>query len=147
MKDQLLNTPVGAFSGGHLGLRWTRKRVGARELLELTSRAANDPEHLAVQRELEDPSGEGAFSKEKHLVGTRSDAERIRRPDHRGQALAGWGCSVDRLGTGNRREVDSEHTQKRAFGIEPLNPVIAAIAHIDVVAAIHRDGMRRVELS
>ena len=102
---------------------------------------------LAVQRHLEDPSGKGTLSKEKHLVGTRSDTERIRRSDHRGQSFTGWGCSVDRLGSGNRRHVNAEHAQKLAFGIEHLNPVIATVAHIDVVVAVHGNGMWSVELS
>ena len=88
MKDQLLNAPIGAFSGVHLGLRGAGKRVRAGELLELTSGAPDDPEHFALQRHLEDPSRESTLPDEQHLRGSRSDTNRIGRANHAGERVA-----------------------------------------------------------
>ena len=55
--------------------------------------------------------------------------------------------AVDRAGAGSGRYVDSEHAQKLAFGVEHLNASVGAVAHIDVVIVVHRNGMRQAELS
>ncbi len=113
MKDQLLNAPIGSFSGVHLVSEGQCKLVGAGELLKLASRAAYDSKHLAVERNLEDSTGEGTFSHEKHLVGARCDADGIGGPNHGGQALAGGSVAIDGAGARARRHVDGEHAQKR----------------------------------
>jgi hypothetical protein len=52
MKNQLLHAPIGGFSDVDFVFRRTGKLVGARELLQLASGAADDPKHLAVERNL-----------------------------------------------------------------------------------------------
>ena len=64
MKDQLLHTPIGSFSGVDFAFRRAGKLVGAGELLEPASGAADDPKHFPIERKLEDPPGKGCFPDE-----------------------------------------------------------------------------------
>ena len=147
MKDQLLDAPIGSLRGVHFVFRGASELVGSRELLKLAPRAADHPQHLAIERNLEDSAGEGALSHKKHLVRPRRDADRIGSPNHCGQTLADWSIAIYRLCSWNRRHVNGEHTQKLTFGIEHLDAPIGAIAHIEIVVAVRHNGMRDAELA
>src|SRR5207245_4109870 len=70
----------------------------------------------------------------------------IRSADDRCQGLTSWSVAVHGAGSGSRRHVDCEHTQKLAFGIEHLDAPVRPIAYVDVVVAVHRNRVREVEL-
>ena len=88
MKDQLLHAPIRGLGGVDFVLRGAGQRVGAGELFELASGAADDPEHFPVERHLEDPPGVGGFADEHHLVRGGRDAQRIRGSDDGGERAA-----------------------------------------------------------
>src|SRR5712671_2680382 len=117
----------------------------AGELLEIAPRLADDAKHLAVERYLEDPPREGGFA-DKHHIAARRDAERIGLADHRFETLAGRRCAVHRMRSGNRRYIDAEHALELAVGVEDLDAPVRAVADIDVVVAIDRNGVGQVEL-
>ena len=86
MKDQLLHAPIGSFSGVDFVFRGAGQLVGAGEVLEPASGAADDPKHFPIERKLKDPPGEGGFPDEQHLVGAGRDADRIGSPDQLAQS-------------------------------------------------------------
>ena len=85
MKEQLLHAPIGGFRGVDLVFRRTRQGMGAGELLEIAPRLADDAQHLAVERNLEDAPGKSGFADEHHLVLSRRYADRIRGSDNLGK--------------------------------------------------------------
>ena len=121
--------------------------MSAGELPKITSGASDDSKDFAVERDLEDPPGEGAFSNEKNLVGSGGDADRIGLPNHSGQALARRGDAIDGAGFGIGRYVNRKHAEKFTLGIEHLNAPIGAIAHVEIVIAVGHNGVRQVKLT
>src|SRR5215471_3766257 len=121
--------------------------MDSRKLLELASGTADYSQHLAVERNLEQPSGIRGFTDKQNLIGSRRDAHRIGRTDHRRKSFARWRLAVDRRDPWRRRHVDGEHTQKFTIVIEDLDAPVRAVANIDIVVTVDNDGMRKVELA
>src|SRR5258706_2071344 len=146
MQQPLLYAPIGGLGDVDLVFGRAGEGMGAGELLEVAPRAADHAKHLAVERKLKDPPRKCGFAQEHHLVWTRRNAQRIGRPDYLGEAIARRRVTVDRLGAGRRRHIDREHAQELAVGVEYLDAVVRAVAHIDVVVAVDRDGVNGAEL-
>src|SRR5258706_8566123 len=128
-------------------IRGAGQLVSAGKLFQLAACAANDSKYFSVERNFENSPGVSKFSNEKHLVGAGCDADRIGSANHRGEALAAWGVSVNRMSSGGRWHVDGEHTQNFSIRIEHLDTPIGAIADVEVVVAVRHNSMREAELS
>src|SRR5262249_33973245 len=114
--------------------------------LEIAARLADHAQYLAFERDFEDAAREGRLADEHHLVLAGRNADRVGCADRPGEALAGRRVAVGRARRRIRRNVDCEHAQELAFGVEHLDAPIGAIAHVDVVVAVARDGVRGTEL-
>src|SRR5262245_58911375 len=89
LQQQLLHPPVGGLGRIDLILRRAGELMRAGELLQVASRLADHAQHLALERDLEDPPRKGRLADEHHLVLARRDADRIGRADHASEPLAG----------------------------------------------------------
>src|SRR6185369_15796091 len=89
LQQELLHPPIRSLRHVELPLRRTRERVRAGELPEISPRPADDAEHRAVERYLEDASRIRRLADEQHLRRAWRDAYRVRRTDHAPERLAG----------------------------------------------------------
>src|SRR5215831_12491150 len=101
--------------------------MDSRKLLELASGTADYSQHLAVERNLEQPSGIRGFTDKQNLIGSSCDAHRIGRADHGRKSIARWRLAVDRRDPWRRWYVDGEQTKKFTVGIENLNAPVGAV--------------------
>src|SRR5579864_9228505 len=74
MQDQFLNPPIQQLGYVDFIFRWTRDFVNPAELFRLASGAAENAEHLSVERELVYASGESVGTVE-ILCGSGCDAD------------------------------------------------------------------------
>src|SRR6185503_17053228 len=83
-------------------LRRAGERVRAGELPKVSPRPADDAEHLAVERYLEDASRIRGLADEQHLRRAGRDAHRVRRADRALERFAGRCRAIDgtRRGSG-----------------------------------------------
>src|SRR5260370_16004329 len=80
MQQHLLYAPIGGFGHVDFVLRRARERMGAGELLEVASRAADHAKHLAIEGQLEDPPPQCGFAAEHQPVRAGPYSQPIWRP-------------------------------------------------------------------
>src|SRR5215467_3557929 len=111
--------------------------MDSRKLLELASGTADYSQHLAVERNLEQPSGIRGFTDKQNLIGSRCDAHRIGRTDHGRKSIARWRLAVDGRVPGGGWKFDVKHTKNFTVGIKHLNARVGAFTNIDVFVAVN----------
>src|SRR5438552_18781742 len=149
LEQQLLHAPVRGLGDVDFILRRAGELVAAGKFLEVASRPADHAQHLALERQLEDAAGEGRLAEKEHLVRVCAgrNAERVRRADRLRQPRASRGVAVGGDGARLRRHINGEHALEGAVGVEHLDATVGAVADVDVVIVVDRDGVRGAELS
>src|ERR1051326_965142 len=146
MQQELLHAPIQNFGDVECVLVRAGDGMHPTELLELFSRAAEHPQHLAIERQLVEAAGERIGDVE-HLIGRRRDAQCPWRARRHGAALfqivRQVGLVADRrLGVGIGRNVDAQRALIFAVAVEHLDAAVVAVGDVDHAARIGSDVVK-----
>src|SRR5579883_2705125 len=115
------------------------------ELLHLVTHAAQNAEHLALERQLVNAAGHGVGAVQVLGSGTGGDADGPRSAVLSGQTLSighGTHPGMNDLGWGN---IDSNFADKIPIGIVDHDAAVASVADVDIALCIGGDGVGGVE--